>query len=300
MLKRINTKKTQVMLSAISTGSSQDRGEFPCSICGRGVGANSIRCTTCNRWVHRRCSGIAGSLQAASIAFKCRKCTGLIARTSVAGDGTQLEVDGEAYEVVNKFCYLGDMLDSGGGAELAITTRIQCGWNKFRELSPFLSSRAPSLRMKGQVYEACVRTCMLHGSETWPMTKANEETLATADRRMIRSMCGESLRNRHTSAELLLLLGLEGMLDRLRRNRLRWFGHLERKADHDWIKKVWKEWEVEGTVPRGRPRKTWGATIRSDLNLLGVSPSDAEDRDKWRNIIGKSATQRAGRRTQND
>ena len=69
-------------------------------------------------------------------------------------------------------------------------------------------------------------------------TDYETETLVTPDRRMVRSMCGESLRNRKTNAELFHLLGLEGILTNLRRNRLRWFGHLERKADQDWFKKV--------------------------------------------------------------
>jgi len=34
-------------------------------------------------------------------------------------------------ELVDKFCYLGDMLSVGGDA--AVETRIQIEWNKFRQ-----------------------------------------------------------------------------------------------------------------------------------------------------------------------
>jgi len=37
---------------------------------------------------------------------------------------------------------------------------------------------------------------------------------------------------------------------------LRWYGHVLRKEDNDWVKKC-MEYEVEGTRPRGRPKKTW-------------------------------------------
>ena len=30
---------------------------WPCVVCGKGVGANSIQCTDCCGWVHKRCSG---------------------------------------------------------------------------------------------------------------------------------------------------------------------------------------------------------------------------------------------------
>ena len=48
-------------------------------------------------------------------------------------------VDGETYGCVKCFCYLEDTL---GGADLAATARIRNGWMKFRELFPFLTSRA--------------------------------------------------------------------------------------------------------------------------------------------------------------
>merc|ERR1711893_382085 len=121
--------------------------------------------------------------------FTCRKCK---RRPSVAGDGEFLEVDGERYGVVNSFCYLGDMLSGRGGAEAAVATRIRSGWKKFQELSPFLNSRAPSLMMKGKVFNSCVRSCMLYGSETWPMTVESECRLRTTDNRMLRRMCGKT------------------------------------------------------------------------------------------------------------
>ena len=36
-------------------------------------------------------------------------------------------VDGETYECVKRFCYLGDTLDVG--ADLAVTARIRNGWS---------------------------------------------------------------------------------------------------------------------------------------------------------------------------
>ena len=37
-------------------------------------------------------------------------------------------VDGETYECVKSFCYLGDNLDGDGGADPAATARIRNGW----------------------------------------------------------------------------------------------------------------------------------------------------------------------------
>jgi len=40
----------------------------------------------------------------------------------------------------------------------------------------------------------------------------------------------------------------------LQQNRLRWYGHVLRKDDDDWVKKC-MEHEVEGSRPRGRQRR---------------------------------------------
>jgi len=42
---------------------------------------------------------------------------------------------GVEFECVDRFCYLGDKIGAGGGAELASRMRVRCVWNKFRELS---------------------------------------------------------------------------------------------------------------------------------------------------------------------
>uniref|UniRef100_A0A0L8I6X9 Uncharacterized protein n=1 Tax=Octopus bimaculoides TaxID=37653 RepID=A0A0L8I6X9_OCTBM len=73
-------------------------------------------------------------------------------------------------EVVDSFRYLGDQVSSGGGCAESVAARIRIAWAKFRELLPLLATKGLSLRVKGRLYDACVRTTMLHGSETWAVT----------------------------------------------------------------------------------------------------------------------------------
>ena len=57
------------------------------------------------------------------------------------------------------------------------------------------------------------------------------------------------------SKELRERLGVDDIALVLQQNRLRWYGHVLRKDDDDWVKKC-MEHEVEGSRPRGRPKKT--------------------------------------------
>ena len=43
-------------------------------------------------------------------------------------------------ECVEKFCYLGDIIGSGGGSEEAARAIVRCAWAKFRNLSPILTA----------------------------------------------------------------------------------------------------------------------------------------------------------------
>jgi len=51
-------------------------------------------------------------------------------------------------------------------------------------------------------------------------------------------------------------LGLDDIISVLQQNRLRWYGHMLRKEDNDWVKKC-IEYEVEAARPRNRPKKIW-------------------------------------------
>ena len=77
----------------------------------------------------QQCSGVCGDLSRVADGFRCRLCDGTIQEAHKAED---LMVDGETYEGVKSFCYLGDTLDRYDGADLAATARIRNGWMKFR------------------------------------------------------------------------------------------------------------------------------------------------------------------------
>jgi len=83
-------------------------------------------------------------------------------------------------ELVDTFCYLGDMLSADGDADAVVEARIRIGWNKFRQLVPLLTNKDVSLVMRGRLYSSCVQNSMLHGSETWPIKKENEVALQRA------------------------------------------------------------------------------------------------------------------------
>ena len=79
-------------------------------------------------------------------------------------------------------------------------------------------------------------------------------------------------------------LGVDDIAFVLQQNRLRWYGHVLRKDDDDWVKKC-MEYEVEGPRPWGRPKRTWTEVVRGDCQARKLNKEDAMDRCKWRKLI---------------
>ena len=110
-------------------------------------------------------------------------------------------------ECVPKFCFLGDTLGAGGGVEEAARARVRCAWAKFKDLSPILTDRGASYRIKERIYRACVQSALTYGTETWAMKKANLQSLERTEWMMVRWMCGVSLKDRKCSVDLYRSVG---------------------------------------------------------------------------------------------
>jgi len=102
--------------------------------------------------------------------------------------------------------------------------------------------------------------------------------------RMVRWMCNVKVKDRVPSQELRERLGIDDIILILQQNRLRWYGHVLRKEDTDWVKNWYTSWsgalhlifhtfllkkcmeyEVEGSRPRGIPKRTWKEVVRRNL-----------------------------------
>ena len=285
---KVNMGKTKILRCQSKSGSvlREESGKYPCGVCKRGVGKNSIFCSGCNKWVHKKCSKLKGKLRENSN-YRCVRCLSGLGTGSAQIKKEVVLEDGGKLELVDKFCYLGDMLGSGGGVEEASRMRVRCAWAKFKEHSQLLTKRGVSLKIKGKIYQSSVQRALVYGSETWALKVEDEHRLERTENMMIRWMCGVTLRDRCTMKELRERLGLLGVSEVVRRGRLAWFGHVERKEENDWVSRC-RYIEVVGRVGRGRPVKTWQEVVNCDMRELGLSREMAQDRVTWRSfILGK-------------
>ena len=191
----MNVDKTKGMLLFFGRKSSVSKVD-PCGVCGERVGCNSIQCTKCQRWVYRRYSDVPRqvSLLSCRDVFVSRTC--LVHNCSVE-EKIEFERGEDVLGEVEKFCYVGDLINCYGGASEAVSARTGSAWKKFKELIGVLvGKKGLSLKQRGKIYQCCVRPILLYCCETWELTVADEARLREVERRMIRMMYGVRLVDR--------------------------------------------------------------------------------------------------------
>ena len=150
---------------------------------------------------------------------------------------------------------------------------MKTAWKKFKKLLPVLSLCHLSFKTHGLVYSSCVRSAMLHASETWLLTKPNLQCLQRNDRAMIRQICNVRPQDIVTtrSNELLARLGIEDLDLILKERRLRWYRHVEHS---NGAVKTAFDIQDEGKHRPGRPKMQ--AADREGfqrVEALGYQPS---------------------------
>ena len=87
----------------------------------------------------------------------------------------------------------------------------------------------------------------------------------------------DKIRNEYaTGAAKIANLG-----DKLRNERLRWYGHVKRREE-GYVGKRMMKMAVPGRRKRGKPRRRWMDLAREDTKRVGAKEGDEVDRVKWR------------------
>ena len=87
--------------------------------------------------------------------------------------------------------------------------------------------------MKGVVYKACVRSMLTYRAETWPKKAGVFQRLRATERRMLRMICGVTLKDMLESTVIASRVEVDDLEKLLKQIRLKWFGNIVRR-DEEW------------------------------------------------------------------
>ena len=192
---KVNVYRAKVMCSRHDTPNTRMTSvKFPCRVCWKGVGTNSILHLSCKKWVHKRCSGIRECFRNCND-FICKTCWKVVE----ADDPFPacITIDGNELETVSELCYLGVTGQAGGYID-AVTARIRYTLKAFHELLPILTNRGVSLLNRGKVFEACVKSVFFYRSETWSKSTGDLSRIKISDHAMIQWICSLNINQQHS------------------------------------------------------------------------------------------------------
>jgi hypothetical protein len=124
----------------------------------------------------------------------------------------------------------------------------------------FSSSIPQSLKTK--VFNQCVLAVMTYGAETLTLTAWLVHKFMVAQRGMERAMLGVSLRDRIRNQVIRQRTKVTDIAHRISMLKLQWAGHISRRIDNRWGKRV-LEWKPRlGKRSVGRPQARWSDHLR--------------------------------------
>ncbi|KAJ0169495.1 hypothetical protein K1T71_015082 [Dendrolimus kikuchii] len=189
-----------------------------------------------------------------------------------------VNVDGSPLEVVQEYVYLGQKIQVGKhGLEREANRRIQLGWAAFGNLRHVFSSTIPQC-LKTKVFEQC----------TWTLTAGLVHKFKVAQRAMERAMLGVSLMDKIRNEDIRKRTKVTDIARKISKLKWQWAGHVCRRTDGRWSKRV-LEWRPRlGKRSVGRPPARWSDDLRKIAGRGWMRKTG--DRDMWR-VLGEAYVQ---------
>jgi len=83
----------------------------------------------------------------------------------------RLRLNGEDIKRSSDFCYSGSIVAEDGGTSKEVNERIQKARGSFSKLGSVWLSKSLRKGTKIRIFNACVKTVLLYGCESWLVTK---------------------------------------------------------------------------------------------------------------------------------
>lgn len=203
----------------------------------------------------------------------------------------QIIIGEYSFRKTENFKYLGVMLNGKNERSVEISERIQSGNRAYWSYHGFLKDKSISKETKLKIYKSAIRPVVTYAAETMCLTNKDEEKLKIFERRIYRRILGpittpDGEHRRLMNHEIKNLMEEEDIIGFAKAQRLKWFGHVQRREPEVMIKRI-LAWKPMQGRPKGRPRTRWEDQVGEDIKKLEVLDwrIKIRDRKEWKTIV---------------
>ena len=202
-------------------------------------------------------------------------------------DESSVTVDGHNLERVERFAYLGSTICEDGDVRSEVRTRIGKASSAFNSMKNVWSSTGVTQKTKIKLFNAIVMSVLLYGCESWKGLRDIELRVRRFESNCLRKIMNIRWFDHISEQEVRARSGQGSVIEKIRYQRWRWYGHVLRMPDHRLPRQA-LEWTPEGSRRPGRPKDTWRRTISKDKREKNIDMNVedlAQRRVDWRNFI---------------
>ena len=163
-----------------------------------------------------------------------------------------ITIENTQLEVVNSFTYLGSSVSDTLSLDTEISSRIA-------------KAAGVMAKLKVLVYQACVLSTLLYGSESWTVYARQEKRLNSFHLRCPRRLLKIKWQDRVPNTEVLDRAGLLSMPALLSHRLLQWLGHVHRMDPHRLPREILYGELRDGARRVGRPQLQLKDVCRRDM-----------------------------------
>ena len=94
-----------------------------------------------------------------------------------------------------------------------------------------------------------------------------------------------------TNQEISDTLKGQNIIGFIKKQRLKWLGHVERMTEDNNVKKI-KRWTSMSKRPKGRPKLRWEDDVSEDIKGINLRNwrNLAQDRERWKKVVEQAKT----------
>jgi hypothetical protein len=156
-----------------------------------------------------------------------------------------------------------------------------------------------SKRLKLRLKNTIIDKTLTYASETWALTKRDRKQLNIFERKVFRRILGPVYDNEKenwrilTNKEIYARVKRPTLIETIRLNRLRWFGHVQRIEGNRIPKRV-LYMNIGTTRLKGRPRNRWQDEVREDGQIVGGEgwQEKVHNREEWKKLLRTARNRR--------
>lgn len=210
---------------------------------------------------------------------------------NINGIRTEIKINNEKLEIVDKFKYLGAII-SDEGSKPEILSRIAQTTAAMTKMKIIWNDKNITIGSKIRLMRSLVMSIFLYACESWTLTADTERRIQALEMRYFRRLLGISYRDHITNVEVKTRIEnaigpYEDLLTSVKRRKLKWYGHVTRSSG---LTHTILQGTVKGGRRRGRQRKRWEDNIKDWTGLeLRDTVRKAENREEWRMLVAKSS-----------